>query len=536
MNKPTTDALIQMRSGQKRLFDLVESYRTLAFLARRQYGKTTTFANIAIKKMMKRKNHTVIFGSAKLNLSREIILKEANVLNQGLAHMRQVLSDGTLDLFDATGKKISGVNSDDFADLFEHSRLELRYYHDRTSYSRTKVVALRADTVGETGDLMADEIGRINNWREVYEAIEPIIMSNPEYRLLLSTTIPPDDSHYSYSQLLPPPGMTFEVNPDGNVYQSQMGLTVLRLDAYDAFDDGVPLYSAKDGQAVDPATHRAMAPDKDAWDRNYGCIFLVGGSAAVSLLSLNQAQQRGAAEGCTFYDLESDAVIPADIAKHFKPNGLIAIGADPATTERDKSNPFGICIMQATPAGQAARVIISTKTASPTKAKALLVDAVELLKQAGHTVVSVAIDATSERFWCAEVADLLVDKVDVQLINNSSRTEYMGEDMTMKQYLASVAVAALSDNSTAIPPAREIVEDFRLVKRTKGTFDNDLAPNGRHGDLFDAFKNALFALHNDNEFAVEAVAQGIKLRRPNLDLALQNEQDDSHIPDNTIIL
>ena len=69
--------VIQMRSGQRRLFQLVEQYRLLGFIARRQYGKTTTCANIALMKMMKHRDHTVIFGSAKLNLSREIVRKEA---------------------------------------------------------------------------------------------------------------------------------------------------------------------------------------------------------------------------------------------------------------------------------------------------------------------------------------------------------------------------------------------------------------------------------------------------------------------------
>ena len=77
-----SDAVIKMRSGQRRLFQLVEQYRLLGFIARRQYGKTTTCANIALMKMMKNRDHTVIFGSAKLNLSREIVRKEAAVFEK----------------------------------------------------------------------------------------------------------------------------------------------------------------------------------------------------------------------------------------------------------------------------------------------------------------------------------------------------------------------------------------------------------------------------------------------------------------------
>ncbi|MBQ6339242.1 MAG: hypothetical protein IJI36_08865, partial [Kiritimatiellae bacterium] len=145
-----TSPVIQMRSGQRRLFQLVEQYRLLGFIARRQYGKTTTCANIALRNMMKHRDHTVIFGSAKLNLSREIVRKEAAVFEKAIAEaMRRLekekeeaerngekLDVGEIKLADdKTGRSVSGLTHDDFADLFEHSRLEFRYYHTRSSYS-----------------------------------------------------------------------------------------------------------------------------------------------------------------------------------------------------------------------------------------------------------------------------------------------------------------------------------------------------------------------------------------------------------------
>ena len=131
---PSTDAVIRMRSGQRRLFQLVEQYRLLGFIARRQYGKTTTCANIALMKMMKHHDHTVIFGSAKLNLSREIVRKEAAVFEKAINAALSRLEAGKLQLADdKTGRGLPNLTSDDFADLFEHSRLEFRYYHTRTS-------------------------------------------------------------------------------------------------------------------------------------------------------------------------------------------------------------------------------------------------------------------------------------------------------------------------------------------------------------------------------------------------------------------
>jgi len=111
-------------------------------------------------------------------------------------------------------------------------------------------VALNTSTVGETGDLITDEVGRAKQFKEVCEAIEPIIASNPEFRWLLTTTPPPDDTHYSFELLAPPVGLELPVNPKGNWYRSDLGVWVLRLTANDAFADGVPLYDGDTGTAV----------------------------------------------------------------------------------------------------------------------------------------------------------------------------------------------------------------------------------------------------------------------------------------------
>ena len=168
------------------------------------------------------------------------------------------------------GKSVAKLNPDDFADLYESTRLEFRLHHDRTTYSRTKVVALTPAAVGETGDLILDEVGRVKAFREVWEAVRPIIASNPEFRCMLTTTPPPDDSHYSFELLAPPIGTEFKANPKGNWYKSEFGVWVLRIDAWDAYADGVPLYDDETGKPISPDEARAQDHDKDAWDRNYG--------------------------------------------------------------------------------------------------------------------------------------------------------------------------------------------------------------------------------------------------------------------------
>ena len=486
-------AVIKMRTGQRRLFQLVELYRLLGFIARRQYGKTTTCANIALRKMMKHRDHTVIFGSAKLNLSREIVRKEAAVFEKAISAAMARLEEGKMQLADdKTGRSLHGLTSDDFADLFEHSRLEFRYYHSRSSYSRTKVVALRPDTVGETGDLMCDEVGRIGNWKDVWEAVEPIVASNPQFRILLLTTPPPDDAHYSFEQLAPPPGMTFPVSPSGNVYESVKGVTCLRVDAWDAYADGVSLYDTKTAKPVTPEESRRRAFDKDAWDRNYGCLFITGGSAAVGLIKLMEAMERGERAGCVY--AEDD--LPPGWERLFDlSEGPIGIGADPATTEGEKSNPFGIAVTQRIAGRYVTKLIISFKSKDPKKPKGILYELATKLHAR-----AVAIDASSEVYWATEVREMLEGVCTVILVKNSERLDFMGERILYKTYLGLLLVNAIDEGQVDVPNAVEVKDDFRLVKKMKGGFDNTLdSATGRHGDLFDGSKLSIHALIEGTE-------------------------------------
>ena len=502
-------AVIKMRSGQRRLFQLVELYRLLGFVARRQYGKTTTCANIAMMKMMKHRDHTVIFGSAKLNLSREIVRKEAAVFEKAISAAMARLEDGKVQLADdKTGRSLHGLTSDDFADLFEHSRLEFRYYHARSSYSRTKVVALRPDTVGETGDLMCDEVGRIGNWKDVWEAVEPIVASNPQFRILLLTTPPPDDAHYSFEQLAPPPGMVFPVSPSGNVYESVKGVTCLRVDARDAYADGVALYDTKTAKPVTPEESRRRAFDKDAWDRNYGCLFITGGSAAVGLIRLMEAMERGERAGCVY--AEDD--LPDGWERLFDlSQGPIGIGADPATTEGEKSNPFGIAVTQKIEGRYVAKLILSFKSKDPKKPKAILYELATKLHAR-----ALAIDASSEVYWATEVREMLEGVCNVILVKNSERLDFMGERILYKTYLGLLLVNAIDEGQVDLPNDANVKDDFRLVKKMKGGFDNSLdSATGRHGDLFDGSKLSIHALIEGTEEAkADAVQVGTRIASP----------------------
>lgn len=303
-------AALQLRAGQRRFHRFVDEHRISAFLARRQYGKTTTVAGVALKKMMRTRGHTVVFGSAKLSLSREIVRKESQIFQAALRGLRSE-AHSRLRLIDSARPDRplpEDISADDFAETVEAQRFEFRFYHstNESDYSRTKVVALLPDTVGETGDLITDEVGRVKNWREVVEAIQPIISSNPTFRWIMTTTPPPDDTHYSFEQLAPPLSAEFQAQPEGNTYVSELGVHCLRVDAYDAAADHVPLYDDDTGEPLTPAEHRARSHDKDAWDRNYGVRFLVGGTAACGMVYLDTAQRRGMGQCALFQIIDRE--------------------------------------------------------------------------------------------------------------------------------------------------------------------------------------------------------------------------------------
>lgn len=514
-------ATLKLRAGQKRFHRFVDEHRISAFLARRQYGKTTTVAGVALKKMMRTRGHTVVFGSAKLSLSREIVRKEAQIMQGALTALRAPSPGGeggrsrlmTIDA--ATGKPVPlDLNEDDFAGLFEAQRLEFRFYHSNNAsdYSRTKVVALLPDTVGETGDLITDEVGRVKNWREVVEAIMPIIASNPHFRWIQTTTPPPDDTHYSFEQLAPPIGLDFTPHPDGNVYVSEAGIHVLRLDAYDAFADNVQLYDDDTGAPIAPAEHRRRSGDKEAWDRNYGVRFIIGGSAACGLLLLDTAQRRGIGI-CACFVLDDDLGFDNALAWLQKNLGTnrVGIGVDWATTEKAVSNPTSVSVVEQEGASFIIRAIFVWKTSDPDLAEDRLVRIVETVnaRPQGGRARKVAQDFTSEKYFGERIKKRLRALVPVENVVASETIERPGgEKVTMKQYLGSQYVAELEDNHLTLPPERYVREDHRLPKREKGSFICEADAQGRHGDTFDSSKLGIHALISRGDAHAVAAAVG----------------------------
>ena len=501
-NLPT---MLKPRSAQLEFERGLEIHRICALVARRQFGKTTGVSRIALKKMMRKAGHDVVFGSVKLDLGREIVRKESAQLRQAFHYMeRQAAQAKTLlKVMDGNKELPKNISADDYDDIYEACRLELRLYHSNSVYSRTKVVALTPDAVGETGDLILDEVGRAKKFREVCEAMWPIISSNPSFRLLLTTTPPPDDAHFSFELLAPPIGQEFQPNKRGNWYKTDHGVHVLRVDAWDAYADGVPMYDDDTGAAITPEQSRAQAYDKEAWDRNYGVKFVFGGSAACGFIEIENAQRRGLGRAkCVVIDQDTDFDAAITWLRTQLGVGPVGIGWDLATTEKATSNPSSITVMEARGEELVEVAVIVFKTKDPAVAKYRIRQVVIAVREraSGGRARRLCIDATNERFFALEVSKELAGEVPVELVIGSETVQVPGKDepITTKQYHGGRYVAALHDNKLTLPPERYIKEDHRLPRMEKGQFTCEATPDGKHGDTFDSGKLALHALTSNS--------------------------------------
>jgi hypothetical protein len=271
-------------------------------LWRRQFGKSFTLGAKAIDRMMARKNHSVFFVSASILMGQENILKEIAIWNILLEAFRKAAASQKLQLT----SNVDGLGVDDVAEIFEASKLEVKIWHSRTVYSRSRVIAPNPMTArGFSGDVFGDEIGFWPDFQGVWDAVEPIISRNPEWMMILATTPPADDSHPSY-EILNPGLREFTANPKGNWFETESetgtGYPVHRVDAYDGELAGVPLYHPQTSKIVTIDEARKLALNKPAFDRNYLLKFLSGGTAAIARHLLIAAQERGK-DGCEGLDL-----------------------------------------------------------------------------------------------------------------------------------------------------------------------------------------------------------------------------------------
>lgn len=480
----------------------MDTHRVSLLLWRRQAGKSTLFAFKILKIMLENPGILCTFVSASLAVGSEIPFKTSQIFADLLKALRDAAAGSGLDI----ASNGEGLDDPDLVSLFKQGRLEVSFKHSPLLSSRLRVIAPNAATArGYSGFVFMDEIGFIRDFKSLFEAMEPIISRDPSFHLCMATTPPNDDAHYSYELAAPEPGSdTFATDPKGHFYTSQAGIPVHRVDAWDADAAGVPLYDLAQGKPVTPEQHRAAALDRDAWDRNYALKWLQGSTSALSLAGLAAARSWGARLGC----VAADGELPLGWENNMDPDMPWALGYDIATTTNGTSNPSSITVTQQVgPHQWAERLVLRFKTASPDQAKAILATILDdASRRTARRPRAIALDATSERYYCATVRREFSRFGRIILVVSSESTLFRGEKMSYKAYLGNLYANAYDDSAIAIPPDRWLSDDRRLAKRVKGSFDNDLDSAGNHGDTFDSGKLALYALVSSSGNPVEARA------------------------------
>jgi hypothetical protein len=419
--------------------------------------------------------------------------------------------------FDATtGKEIIGgrgasakrISAAGFAELFCQQRLEFRVYYDRTSYSRTKVIVPNIATARSwSGTVLLDEVAFIRNLRELTTALLPVISTDKQFKLILSTKPPEfDDTHYSFELLAPPAGLAFQPNPEGNWYTSESSVRVHRADAFDTALAGKKIFDLKTGGEISPTEAFNRAPNKDGHRIAHWLVWMHGGSAACDLLRLRTAQERGAGQ-CQSFQINSDAdMVPALnwVASAFAPqSGVTArqvphvgLGFDVATTTKGKSNPSVISIMEEHGPEWVVRARFIWKTRDPEIANQRIHSILDVMERRGIRPRALAQDATNERYYAEQNRRHFRARVPVILVVASQAVDKPGleKPTNWKEYLGQQLVAKLDDNNLTLPPDEYTRTDYRLVMKDRGRFVCEPNDQGMHGDCFDADKLAGHAL------------------------------------------
>lgn len=200
-------------------------------------------------------------------------------------------------------------------------------------------------------------------------------------------------------------------------------------------------------------------------------------------------------------------IFPAGWMDRFSDHPRIGLGLDPATTTKEKSNPSGFVVIQQVGRMNFPRLMVRFKTDNPDVTKGVLRYTLDGLRSRGFSARRLCILATNERFFAADVRKEFAGRVPVQLVIESEKTTYLGEDMLTKAYLGNLVVNTIDDGYLPLAPEEFVKKDFRQVVRDRGTFDAEVAEDGGHADLFAATGAALHAVITNGGPAVAAAAQ-----------------------------
>lgn len=175
-------------------------------------------------------------------------------------------------------------------------------------------------------------------------------------------------------------------------------------------------------------------------------------------------------------------------------DGPLALGYDVATSEKGVSNPSSVTVMQRDGRTSIARLIVTWKTREPAIARQVITCVLDDIQRAGFKPRRLVIDASSEKYFAADMRTFLRSRCPVELVGGGQKLTFRGESLDAKTLLGNMYVAAIEDALLLLPAGEWIEFDHRLVKVEAGRFVTDLGPSGEHGDTFDSGKLAYWGM------------------------------------------
>ncbi len=196
-------------------------------------------------------------------------------------------------------------------------------------------------------------------------------------------------------------------------------------------------------------------------------------------------------------------ILPRDLPALLTEHSRLGMGYDVATTTRERSNPSSITLIEQVGLNYFTRLIMRWKSSDPEISRAVITGVLMLI--APRKPVAFCIDASNEKYFAAQLKKDLASLVRTELIVSGEATQYLGEKMSFKVYLGNLLVNTMEEGRLSLPDELWVKNDFRLVKRSGGSFETEVDEAGNHGDTFDSTKLALHALSCGGG-PVEAVA------------------------------
>jgi len=516
----------------------VREVRQIALYWARRCRKSTTLGDIAFDEMSKEPGRMVIAASASLLLGKELVgvtlsaAEQAMIVMNEAAAVRTVFEMGAdenqLDFKVADSSKdriLTGLTPDDFAELYQSSRMELRLYFDRTHFSRLQVIAPNPATARSwRATVLRDEAGFTNpNFEtELRNATDPMMRDTPDLKIIYASNLSSNDRH-PYFQTTMPREITaetedeqFPANPAGHLYIGHDGILVHRVALKDAYAAGHKLFNDR-SEPMSYEQCRTFPQFKSGWDETYALNHKSGGAGAIDFNALIHGQRRGVGK-CNFVYVENEGDMQRArrLLAAVLTSGPVGIGWDVASTTGEMSNPSSVTITESVGGERLQRLVVVFKQRKGVIARHWVRSLVEVVRSrpSGGPARRICIDGSNERLFAQDTKDEFAGLIPVEIILNGSNVDPhppgYREAVNYKTFLGDLYCAAVNDGRTVMPPDDYIKVDHLLPLKDGGRYVCTPDSDGRHGDTFDSGKNAEYALTSQSG---SGVAAGVDMQR-----------------------